>query len=396
MKLLVVMDVYMPSRISAALLMHDFVLALHKLGHSPVVLAPSDGSSARTVVEVLGGIPVIRAAAYRTKDVGKARRAFAEWWLHHSLLKGLRASPFAAQSWDGIIWYSPTIFLGPLIEKLKRKHGCRAYLVLRDLFPDWALDTGVLKDGPVYRYFKRVERAQYAVADVIGVQTAANLPIVARDAPSGSRIEVLNNWMAPPILAPTSLTLSTGPLAGRVIFAYTGNMGAAQGMDAILDLSISLRDRRDIGFLYLGRGSELPRLRARARDAGLENVQFVDEVDSREVPGVLAQCHVGVIGLDPRNTTHNIPGKLITYLHAGLPVLANINPGNDLAALIELEGIGFVVCDSDASKLHANAITLAESAELRSVMGVRGQSLAIHMFSPEVAARQVINGLVRE
>lgn len=394
MNILVVMDVYVPSRISGALLMRDFVRELRRQGHSPVVLVPGDTLSRGQVVsDVVEETPVLRVGTLRTKDVGRARRAVAEWWLPRALFRGLRRSPFADHRWDGVVWYSPTIFLGPIIERLKRDHGCRGYLILRDLFPDWALDTGVLRDGPIYRYFKRVERFQYSVADVIGVQTPANAPLVQRTAPAGRRIEVLNNWMAEPEIVAPSVDVARGPLAGRTIFAYTGNMGAAQGMDAFLDLAASLRDRSDLGFLFVGRGSDLPRLRARAAEARLDNVQFVDEIDSREIPGLLAQCHAGLIALDPRNTTHNIPGKLITYLHAGLPVLAHINPGNDLEPLIEQEQIGFVVADSDAARLRRHALELAGDAQLRQHMGARGRELARRMFSPEAAARQVVEGL---
>ena len=394
MRILVVMDVYAPSRISAAGMMRDFVRALRDQGHSPVVLVPGEGLGAAVLVDELDGTPVVRVAAPQTKDVGRVRRALAEWWLPWALLRGLARSPYADTSWDGLVWYSPTIFLGPLVRRLARKHRCRAYLILRDLFPDWALDAGVLRDGLVYRYFKRVERGQYAAADVIGVQTPANAPLVEADAPAGARIEVLNNWMAEPLPAPTSFALSQGPLAGRTVFAYTGNMGAAQGMDALLDLAVALRDRRDIGFLFVGRGSELPRLREMAKEARLDNIQFLDEVDASEIPGILAQCHIGLIALDPRHKTHNIPGKLITYLHAGLPVLARINAGNDLEALIVDEALGFVVAGGDASPLVRHAVALAEDGALRQRMGGNGRRAAVRFFSPQAAARQVIAGLL--
>jgi len=106
-----------------------------------------------------------------------------------------------------------------------------------------------------------------------------------------------------------------------------------------------LKDRGDIGFLFVGRGSELPRLRVIARDRLLENVLFYDEVDSGEVPGLLAQCHIGLVALDLRHKTHNIPGKFLTYVQAGLPVLARINANNDLVGLIETEGVGRVYGD---------------------------------------------------
>jgi len=393
MRILVIVDTYVPARISAALQMRDLAKEMAAQGHEPTVVVPAPGQDAPWRLERQDGVEVLRVRTMRTKDVGKPRRALAEWWLPHVMLRGLRSSPLARTRWEGIVWYSPTIFLAPMVEKLKRQCGCRSYLILRDLFPDWAVDAGVMRKGLAYRYFKRVERRQYAAADVIGVQTPANEPIVARDAPPDARIETLHNWLARPELRPTSVDLSKGPLAGRTIFAYTGNMGAAQGMDCLIDLARRMKDRRDAGFLFVGRGSELPRLRAQAESMKLDNVQFVDEVDAEEIPGILAQCHVGLIALDPRHTTHNIPGKLLTYLHAGLPVLARINPGNDLEALIREEGIGFAVIGDRLGELRDRAEHLAVASELKYAMRIRGKALVDRAFSPVNATRSIVASL---
>ena len=76
----------------------------------------------------------------------------------------------------------------------------------------------------------------------------------------------------------------------------------------------SLYSRRDIGFLFVGRGSDARRLRTVAKARGLDNVVFHDEIDSSEIPGLYSQCHVGIVALDPRHKTHNLPGKLLSYM----------------------------------------------------------------------------------
>ncbi len=394
MRLLVILDTYVPSRISGALQMRDMVRELHASGHEPAVIVPAPGLGEPWRLDQVDGVEVLRVRTTQTKDVSKIQRVIAEWWLPHALLRGLRRSPLANTRWEGLVWYSPTIFLAPIVRALKQRDGCRGYLILRDLFPEWAVDTGVLrKGGLAYRFFKHIERQQYAAADVIGVQTPANIPLVRADSPPGACIEVLNNWLAAPVVAPNPIDLASGPLHGRTVFAYTGNMGVAQDMDCLLDLAARLKARKDIGFLFVGRGSELPRLRKRAADEVLDNVQFIDEVDADQIPGLLAQCHVGLIALDTRHTTHNIPGKLLTYLHAGLPVLARINPGNDLEALVRDEGIGFVVAGDDAERLQGDAERLADRPEDRAAMSARGRTLVARIFSPEAAARQVVAGL---
>ena len=403
MRLLVIVDTYVPERISAALQMHDLVREMLRQGHVPTVVVPAPELDRAWQIEQVDGVEVLRVRTLRTKDIGKVRRALAEWWLPRGLMRGLRRSALADVHWEGLVWYSPSIFLGPMVARLKRKHGCRGYLILRDLFPDWAVDAGVLhKGGLAYRVFKRVERQQYAIADVIGVQTPANEPLVRRDCPPAARIEVLNNWLAPPPAPEADVPLVQGARAdgladgfldGRFVFAYTGNMGPAQGMDGLIRLAEQLQARPEVVFLFVGRGSDVPRLRALADARRLDNVRFLDEIEAHRIPGLLARCHVGLIALDPRHTTHNIPGKLLTYLHAGLPVLARINPGNDLEGLIEREGIGHVLAGEDDDRLLALATALLDAPAARAAMAARGRALAGRMFSPAVAVEQVVAGL---
>lgn len=396
MRILVIVDTYVPARISGALQMRDLAREMLAQRHTPTVVVSSPDLRKAWAVERIDGVEVLRVKTPPTKDVGLVRRAMAECLLPFAMLRGLRNSPLADVQWEGIVWYSPTIFFGPMVRTLKRRCGCRAYLILRDLFPDWAVDAGIMRKGLSYRFFKWVERYQYAVADVIGVQTPANVPLVEAETQShhgNARIEVLNNWQSEPERTPSAIDLSQGPLAGRTVFVYTGNMGAAQGMDCLIDLARQLKGRRDVGFLFVGRGSDVARLKALVESSQLDNVLFVDEVDSGEIPTILDQCHIGLIALDPRHTTHNIPGKFLTYLRAGLPVLARINLGNDLEALINNENVGRVVCGDAQTCLLQFAEELAADRTLREQMGQRGRALAGREFSSVSVVEQVACGL---
>lgn len=391
MRLLLVADTYPPARISGALQMRDLAHALAAQGHRPLVLVPAT-HEALPGMDTMDGVQVLRVRALRTKDVPYWRRTLAELALPWILLRGLRCSAQRDERWDGLVWYSPTIFLGPLAKAIRRGYRCRSYLIVRDLFPDWAVDAGVMrKEGLPYRLFKAIERFQYRQADVIGVQTPANAPLVAKDAPVGTRIEVLHNWLSPPLRQDDAASVSLGALEGRINFVYAGNMGVAQDMDAFVELARHMTDRADVGFLFIGRGSETQRLK-RAAEA-LPNLLVLDEIAPEALPALLARCHVGIVALHPAHGTHNIPGKLLTYLHAGLPVLARVNANNDLMQLVEQEGIGLAVGGDDAALLHAHASRLVDAHDQRKEMGARGRVLAERMFSPRSAAAQVAAAL---
>lgn len=393
MRIALIADVFPPLRSSGAVQLRDLSLEMVRQGHAPVVMVATPELDRPWALENMSGVQVLRLRAPRTKDLSYVRRTLGEFFMPFIMWRALKKSPFSKVRWDGVIWYSPTIFLGPMANALKKASACRGYLIVRDIFPEWAVDMGLLGRGLPYRFFKIIERFQYSVADVIGVQTSANLPYFdAWASEGGRRIEVLQNWLAEAPRRGCSISVADTRLAGRVVFVYAGNMGLAQGMEIFIDLAERLRHREDVGFLFVGRGSHAHALRDDAKARDLQNVVFSDEIDPSEIPALYAQCHAGIVALDPRHTTHNIPGKFLSYMQGGLPVLASINPGNDLAEIIERENVGRVCADYSVDTLQRMAEELV-SELISNGVSARCRELSAKLFSPEVAVRQITDGL---
>ena len=253
---------------------------------------------------------------------------------------------------------------------------------------------GLMGRGVLYRFFKAIANYQYSVADVIGIQTPGNSTYFTQwQKRSSGQIEVLQNWLADSQNRGCSISVNETPLAGRKIFVYAGNMGIAQGMGILLDLAEQLQERHDIGFLFVGRGSDAQRLSSDAKDRGLDNVVFFDEIDPDEIPGLYAQCHVGLVALDPRHKTHNIPGKFLSYMQAGLPALASVNPGNDLVALIKSQRVGQVCTDTSPQTFNVMALQLLNDLNKDPSISSRCKSLSQKMFSPTTATHQILLAL---
>lgn len=394
MRIALIADVFPPLCSSAAVQLHDLSREMVKQGHMVTVIIPTSDIARPWLLEMVDDVQVLRLRALQTKDVGYIRRTVAEFLLPFMMKRNLLKSPLASERWNGVVWYSPTIFLGPLANYLKQASGCKGYLIVRDIFPEWAVDLGLLSRGLAYRFFKAIESYQYSVADVIGVQTSSNLPYFDHwTGKSGRRVEVLQNWLAIAPDADTSVSVSNSQLSGRTVFVYAGNMGVAQGMDIYIDLAESLQDRRDIGFLFIGRGSAVPQLREAAKERKLDNVLFHDEIHQSEIPALYSQCHIGIVALDPRHKTHNIPGKFLSYMQSGLPVLASINPGNDLEGLIQSNGVGRVCTDYSVSTLRRLAVNLVDELESDKSLSTRCRALSAKLFSPETAVKQIVEAL---
>ena len=395
MRIALIADTFPPLRTSGALQLRDLSREFVRQGHKLTVMLPSSYLNLPWLIEDFDGAQLIRLRAPKTKDIGYVRRTINEFLMPFAMLRNLRKSPLANERWDGVVWYAPSIFFGPIVSALKFASCCKSYLIIRDIFPEWAADMSLMSRGLPYWFFKAVANYQYSLADVIGIQSQGN-QIYFRDR-KDCQIEVLQNWLTEAPNIGCSLTVANTALAGRTIFIYAGNMGLAQGMTVLIDLAERLLNRTDIGFLFVGRGSDAKSLREAAEARSLDNVAFFDEIDPTEVPGLYAQCHIGIVALDPRHKTHNIPGKFLSYMQAGLPVLASINPGNDLEKIILSERVGQVASDYSVDTLKRLAINMVNEvsgdAKNHQALSARCKGLSSKLFSSEVAVKQIISSL---
>ena len=394
MQIVLITDAYPPMKTSGAVQIRDLVGELDRQGNKVTVLLPDSTISHHWQLDEQDNITVLRLKAPVTKDVSYFKRAIGEYLLSFFMYKNLKKSPLKQKTWEAIIWYSPTIFFGPVVKKIKAESGCNSYLILRDIFPEWAVDMGLLSRGFIYRYFKRVESFQYMQADTIGVQTFSNLDYFHTEQKTFTgEMQVLNNWLSVAQIGDCRIRLNDTSLSGRKIFIYTGNIGIAQGMDILIDLANELRTDNNAGFVFVGRGTAVEKIKQKAKDYGLQNCLFFDEIDPDEIPGLLAQCHVGLVALDPRHRNDNIPGKFLAYMQAGLPVLANINAQNDLERVINDNNVGKVVNDNSLEKLTQFARELIADENDDRMVGERCKVLSASAFSSEAAVKQIIDAL---
>ena len=394
MRIALIADTFPPLRSSGAVQLRDLSREFAVQGHALTVLLPSPDQQDPWVLKKMDGVQVLRLKAPRTKGISYIRRTLGELLMPFSMLRQFRKSPLASERWAGVVWYAPSIFHGPLASALKKSSDCKGYLIIRDIFPEWAVDMELMGQGLPYWFFDMVARYQYSVADVIGVQTPGNRGYFDRwQKQPGRKLEVLQNWLGKPAQVRCSIRVSETPLAGRKVFVYAGNMGVAQGMDIMLDLAEKYRGRTDVGFLFVGRGSDAARLKTSAKDRKLNNVLFYDEIHPDEILDLYAQCSVGIVALDPRHKSHNIPGKFLTYMQGGLPVLANVNAGNDLAQMIRDDQVGQVCENNQVDNFLQLAHKLLAQIESDDQLPARCRSLFQREFAVEKTVRQIVAAL---
>ncbi len=395
MRILIVVVYYPASATSAAQMMRDLAVEFVRQGHQVMVATPSDAAHGATTVTVEDGVQVARVHAAEMKSANKVLRLWRESRLSARTWKHAR-DLFAACPCDLIVYYSPTIFWGGLVRRLKSLWKCPAYLVLRDIFPQWAVDAGIIrKGGLLHRYLRRIELEQYNAADIIGVEAPGNLHYFADGAQgTGFETEVCYNWIAPVSIARPSVSWrSRLGLEGKTVFFYGGNIGLAQDLGNIVDLAARLRHRDDIRFLLIGEGTEVPHITKVIARRSLTNLLLLPSIPQKDYVACLSEFDIGLVSLNPRLKSNNFPGKFLGYVASGKPILASINPGNDLLEVLRRSGAGIGCVNGDDAALLDAALTLADQPELRARMGSNARALAESTFCVRAAATQILSHL---
>lgn len=395
MRFLLLVQNYYPMIQSCAHLMHHLAIEMVERGHEVILATPIPSLPERRTLTSEEGITILRVRSLPFRGVPLPFRALAEWRLSGTLWRGGK-DIFRERPCDLVVSYSPPIFFGPLVRRLKRLWDCPHYLILRDIFPQWSIDAGLISPGGViHRFFEHYELGLYDSADVVGVETEANLEYFRNRGLDEERsFEVLYNWTAlegQEVADPRYR--SDLDLGERVVFVYGGNFGIAQDAMALVRLAAAMRDEPDAFFLLAGDGSERRHLERAIADWGLDNIRLLSAVDRRTYLGMVAEADVGLVTLRRELGIQNVPSKVLDYMYLQKPILGAINPGNILRELVEESRAGLISWNGDDGDFEEHARRLTTDAALRRELGSNARRLLESRFSASRAAEQILSHL---
>ncbi|WP_394392276.1 glycosyltransferase family 4 protein [Shewanella woodyi] len=281
------------------------------------------------------------------------------------------------------------------MRKLKREYGCFNYLILRDMFPQWAIDEGLISDkSPITSYFRFFEKLNYKASDAIGLMSDANVEYFNRLHPGYENLKVLRNWADTNPYSSINLTLNVREqfnLQNKVIYFYGGNIGHAQDMANLLRLVNAMKHHSEAHFLFVGQGDEVELVLREKKDKNLTNLTFIPSVSQDEYKQLLTQVDVGLFSLARSHQAHNFPGKLLGYMVQSLPILGSVNLGNDLIKFINDESSGFAYVNGEDEQLLSSALHLLQNEPERHRIGCNAKQVLIKHFSVESAVNNLLN-----
>lgn len=265
---------------------------------------------------------------------------------------------FSSIKFDFILYSTPPITLGKAVKYVKNRDKAKTYLLLKDIFPQNAVDIGIMsKDGVkgiIYRYFRAKEKALYRISDWIGCMSKANMEYILRH---NLDIKQEKIEICPNSIEPFDMRISNSERKAirkkynipedRIVFIYGGNLGKPQGIGFMLKCLHSQRNNIKVFFLIIGNGTEYGRIRHYLEKYKPENIALHQWLPKEDYDKVLAACDVGLIFLDYKFTIPNFPSRLLSYMNVKLPVLACTDRSTDIGRIIVENNFGWWCASND-------------------------------------------------
>lgn len=393
----------------------DLLREFLKHGHHVYAVSPVERRRRRKTHLAIEGNSVI----LRLRTGNMQKTSIIEKGISTVLIEPLYISSikryFENVKFDLVLYSTPPITLCRAVEYVKKRDCARTYLLLKDIFPQNAVDIGLLSKtglkGLLYRYFRKKEKRLYEISDTIGCMSEANVEYVLKHNPEvrkhneaaqkrtgRSIVEVCPNSIEPVDLSVTpeerrEIRNKYHIPLDRTVFVYGGNLGKPQGIDFMLKCLHSQKSNDKVFFLIVGNGTEYGRIERYIEKYHPENIALHQWIPKEEYDKVIAACDVGMIFLDHRFTIPNFPSRLLGYMSVKLPVLAVTDRVTDIGKVIVDGGFGWW-CESDTPYSFdrlVNNITILPGNKNK---GLKGYSLLNSEFSVSQIYSEIMKSMI--
>ena len=368
----------------------DFVREMASHGNNVyVVCANERRNGTATALTTEAGVQILRVRIGNITKCGMIEKGISTLLVEAQFKNAIRKY-FDGVRFDLVVYSTPPITFAGVIQYIKKRDGAASYLLLKDIFPQNAVDIGMMtKRGPksvIYKMFRNKEKRLYRLSDHIGCMSPANVAYLLQHNPcvDPQIVHVNPNSMEVADYTPdadkkAAIYQRYNIPASATTFIYGGNLGRPQGIPFLIECLKANADREDRYFIVCGTGTEYPKLKAYVEQYRPRNVLLLNGLPRAEYSDFVKAFDVGLIFLDHRFTIPNFPSRLLSYMQARMPVLACTDPNTDIGQVITEGGFGWW-CESNSVADFTAKVEEAIAAP-REAMGDKGYAYLAEQYS---------------
>jgi len=306
-----------------------------------------------------------------------------EYQFMRAMKRHLNNVPF-----DLVLYSTPPVTFNKVIEYVKRKYGAISYLLLKDIFPQNAVDLGMFSKSSIfYKMFRSKEKTLYRISDQIGCMSPANAKFILDNNPTIDASKVHVNPNSIKIVPSTAVDQKSwrekfGLPLDRKVFIYGGNLGKPQGLDFLLQILDYYKKDKRLYFVIVGNGTEYAKIERWFAAQQPDNACLMSRLPKEEYDNLVQSCDVGMILLNRNFTIPNYPSRLLSYLEYKMPIIAATDLNTDIGVLAEQNGYGLWSENGDMEGFAANVERILLPNNL-SQMGQNGYNFLLANYTVE-------------
>lgn len=375
-------------------LMRQFV----RNGHKVHIVSPFERRMGRkTEVYESGGAQILGVRTLNIQKTNVVEKGIGTLLLEYQYMHAINRF-WGNIRFDLVLYVTPPITLNRVIRHIKQRDKARTYLLLKDIFPQNAVDLGMFSRRSLFfRLFRHKERELYRLSDHIGCMSPANVEFLLRHNPDVEANKVHVNPNSIEVQEQSAVDKNVvrkkyGLPTDRPIFIYGGNLGRPQGIDFLLQMLEQYEHDASLFFVIAGRGTEYPKVESWFSTHQPQNARLQPYLPKEEYDLLVQSCDVGMIFLDRRFTLPNFPSRLLSYLEYRMPVIIASDPNTDIGRIAEENGFGVWSESGDVAHFIANVERLM-NPQSRKEMGERGYRYLLDNYTVDKTYSIIIDSL---
>jgi glycosyltransferase involved in cell wall biosynthesis len=378
----------------------DLLRKFRNEGHEVFIITPTERRDKKpTNLKKEYNSNILQVKTFNLQKINVVEKGIATLAIEYQYLNAIKKFFFDIR-FDLILYSTPPITFSKVINFIKKRDNAFSYLLLKDIFPQNAIDMKMFKEnGILHKLFLKKERRLYQLSDTIGCMSEANKQYILKHNYNihSSKVEVNPNSITPlenfqsfdeKLIIKKKYQL---PLTKK-IFVYGGNLGKPQGIDFLLE-TIKSTTNPNIFFLIVGSGTEYSRIKEWFDTKQPKNGILLHGLAKSDYDKLLNACDVGLIFLHKDFTIPNFPARFLSYLEMKMPVLAATDSNSDIGHIIEENRCGKWVQSGDISKMVQTANNLIEDEAIFNQMKQNAWNLLQKSYKVDNSYQLIINRL---
>lgn len=372
--------------------------------HEVYIIAPFERRTGKkTSVKENNGVHTLGVRTLNVTKTNILEKGVGQILLEHQFSSTIKKY-WKEVKFDLILYSTPPITFTNVIEYVKKCNpNAVTYLLLKDIFPQNAVDLGMMsKTGlkrVLYSYFRKKEKKLYHISDYIGCMSPANVQYVLKHNPEVklSTVEIAPNsyenvkTVEQDVNGQDVIRQKYQLPVNKPIFLYGGNMGKPQGIQFFIECMNAVKDRTDCYFVIVGSGTEYSQIESWFKMAKPKSVSLFNFMPKIEYDKLANACDVGLIFLDYRFTIPNYPSRLLPYLMTKKPIIAVTDPNCDTGSIAEDNGYG-LYCPSNSVDKFVKTVDKMLSSDIKQ-MGENGYQFYLNNYTVQHTYDAIMNHL---